>query len=96
MSTPSDIDSKPVLALELEGRLKTLFVTRPGAVLFIDGAPELEYAGVASIIDMGARSRLEPGRIADGKDRAVNGIVGNWAETWKTSTASTIEKMNGG
>lgn len=52
MSTPSDIDSKPVLALELEGRLKTLFVTRPGAVLFIDGAPELEYAGVASIIDM--------------------------------------------
>jgi biopolymer transport protein TolR len=47
-----NIDSQPVLLLELEGRLKTLFVTRPGGVLFIDAAPELEYAEVASVIDM--------------------------------------------
>jgi biopolymer transport protein TolR len=47
-----DINSQPVLLVELEGRLKTLFVTRPGGVLFIDGAPELEYAEVASVIDM--------------------------------------------
>ena len=47
-----DIDSQPVLMLELEGRLKTLFVTRPGGVLFIEGAPELEYADVASVIDI--------------------------------------------
>jgi biopolymer transport protein TolR len=47
-----DIDSHPVLLLELEGRLKTLFVTRPGGVLFIEGAPELEYADVASVIDI--------------------------------------------
>jgi biopolymer transport protein TolR len=47
-----DIDSHPVLLLELEGRLKTLFVTRPGSVLFIEGAPELEYADVASVIDI--------------------------------------------
>jgi biopolymer transport protein TolR len=47
-----DIDSQPVLMLELEGRLKTLFVTRPGGVLFIHGAPELEYADVASVIDI--------------------------------------------
>ncbi len=47
-----DIDSHQVLMLELEGRLKTLFVTRPGGVLFIQGAPELEYADVASVIDV--------------------------------------------
>jgi biopolymer transport protein TolR len=47
-----DIDSQPVLLLELEGRLKTLFVTRPGGVLFVNGAPELEYADVASLIDI--------------------------------------------
>jgi len=47
-----DINSQPVLIIELEGRLKTLFVKRPGGVLFIDGAPELEYADVASVIDI--------------------------------------------
>ena len=47
-----DINSQPVLIIELEWRLKTLFVKRPGGVLFIDGAPELEYADVASVIDI--------------------------------------------
>jgi biopolymer transport protein ExbD len=47
-----DIDSQPVLVAELEGRLKSLFVTRPGGVLFIEGAPELEYADVATVIDV--------------------------------------------
>ncbi|MGA2880125.1 MAG: biopolymer transporter ExbD [Bryobacteraceae bacterium] len=47
-----DIDSQPVPPLELEGRLKTLRVTRPGGVLFIKGAPELEYTDVASVIDI--------------------------------------------
>jgi biopolymer transport protein TolR len=47
-----DIDSQPVLLLELEGRLKTLFVTRPGGVLFVNGAAELQYADVASVIDV--------------------------------------------
>jgi biopolymer transport protein ExbD len=47
-----EINSQPVLLAELEGRLKTLRVTRPGGVLFIDGAPELEYADVASVIDV--------------------------------------------
>jgi biopolymer transport protein ExbD len=46
------IDSQPVVMLELEGRLKTLFVTRPGGVLFIEGARELEYADVATVIDI--------------------------------------------
>ena len=47
-----DVNSQPVLIIELEGRLKTLFVKRPGGVLFIEGAPELEYADVASVIDI--------------------------------------------
>jgi biopolymer transport protein TolR len=47
-----DIDSHQVLLLELEAHLKTLFVKRPGGVLFIEGAPELEYADVASVIDI--------------------------------------------
>ncbi len=47
-----DINSQPVETLDLEGRLKTLFATRPGGALFIDGPPELEYADVASVIDI--------------------------------------------
>jgi biopolymer transport protein ExbD len=47
-----DIDSDPVLVAELEGRLKSLLVTRPGGVLFIEGAPELEFADVATVIDV--------------------------------------------
>jgi biopolymer transport protein TolR len=47
-----EIDSEPVLLLELEGRLQTLLAARPGGVLFIDGARELDYAEVASVIDV--------------------------------------------
>jgi biopolymer transport protein ExbD len=47
-----DINTQPVLLLDVESRLKTLFASRPGGVLFIDGAPELEYADVASLIDI--------------------------------------------
>jgi biopolymer transport protein TolR len=47
-----EIDSQPVLALQLEARLRTLSATRPGGVLFVHGAPELEYADVASVIDI--------------------------------------------
>jgi biopolymer transport protein ExbD len=47
-----EIDSQPVPLLELDGRLRSLFAARPGGVLFIDGAPDLEYADVASAIDV--------------------------------------------
>ncbi len=47
-----ELESKQVLLLELEGRLKSLFVMRPGGVLFIDGSPDLEYADVATVIDI--------------------------------------------
>jgi biopolymer transport protein TolR len=47
-----DIDSRPVEMLELGDRLRLLFATRPGGVLFINGAPELEYSDVASVIDI--------------------------------------------
>jgi biopolymer transport protein TolR len=46
-----EIDSRPVLVTQLDGRLKALSASRPEAVLFIDGAPELQYADVASVID---------------------------------------------
>ena len=47
-----EIDSHAVLLLELDARLRSLFVTHPDSVLFIDGAPELEYTDVASVIDI--------------------------------------------
>jgi biopolymer transport protein ExbD/biopolymer transport protein TolR len=46
------IDSQPVLALELAARLKFLTATRPGGVLFVQAAPELDYADVATVIDI--------------------------------------------
>lgn len=47
-----ELDSKPVMRLELDGRLRSLLVSRPGAVLFVDGAPDLEFADVATVIDI--------------------------------------------
>jgi biopolymer transport protein ExbD len=46
------IDSQPVVMPELEARLRTVFATRPGGVLFVDGASELEFADVATVIDV--------------------------------------------
>jgi biopolymer transport protein TolR len=46
------IDSQPVVFAELDARLRSVFVTRPGGVLFVDGAPELEFADVATVIDI--------------------------------------------
>ncbi|HTR38195.1 MAG TPA: biopolymer transporter ExbD [Bryobacteraceae bacterium] len=47
-----DLNSQPVLMLELEGRLRAVFAARPGSVLFVDGAPELEFSDVAAVIDV--------------------------------------------
>ena len=46
------IDTQPVSMPELEGRLKLIFAARPGGVLFVDGARELEFADVATVIDI--------------------------------------------
>jgi biopolymer transport protein ExbD len=46
------IDSRPINMPELEARLKLLFATRPGGVLFVDGAPDLDFADVAHVIDI--------------------------------------------
>jgi biopolymer transport protein TolR len=46
------IDSQPVSPPELEARLRLTFATRPGGVLFVGGAPELDFADVASVIDV--------------------------------------------
>lgn len=47
-----DINSQPVVMPELGERLRTLFAGRPGGVLFVDGARELEFADVAAVIDV--------------------------------------------
>jgi biopolymer transport protein ExbD len=47
-----DINSQPVALAELRERLGTLFAVRPDGVLFIDGAGELEFEDVATVIDI--------------------------------------------
>jgi len=46
------VDSQPVAMLDLEGKLKSLFAVRPGGVLFVNAASELDFADVASVIDV--------------------------------------------
>jgi biopolymer transport protein ExbD len=45
------VDTRAVYG-ELQERLRTLFAVRPDGVLFINGAPELEFEDVATVIDM--------------------------------------------
>jgi biopolymer transport protein ExbD len=46
------IDSQPVAGADLEAKLRLAFAARPGGVLFVEGARELEFADVASAIDV--------------------------------------------
>lgn len=46
------INSQPVVREVLDARLRLVFAARPGGVLFVDGARELEFADVASVIDI--------------------------------------------
>jgi biopolymer transport protein TolR len=45
------INSQPVEMAELESKLRLIFTSRPGGVLFVEGVPELEFADVAGVID---------------------------------------------
>lgn len=47
-----DINSQPVVLADLRERLRTLFAVRPDGVLFVNGAPELEFEDVAAVIDI--------------------------------------------
>lgn len=47
-----DINSQPVVLSQLQERLRTLFASRPDGVLFVDGAPELDFEDVATVIDI--------------------------------------------
>jgi biopolymer transport protein ExbD len=47
-----EINSQPVVLAELHERLRILFAVRPDGVLFVDGAPELEFEDVAAVIDI--------------------------------------------
>jgi biopolymer transport protein TolR len=46
------INSEPLVPADLEARLKFLFASRPEGVLFVEGAPELDFADVATVIDV--------------------------------------------
>ncbi len=45
------INSQPVEFGALEAKLRLVFASRPGSVLFIEGVAELEFADVARVID---------------------------------------------
>jgi biopolymer transport protein TolR len=47
-----DINSQPVVLAELQERLRTLFAVRPDGVLFVNGAAELQFEDVATVIDI--------------------------------------------
>jgi biopolymer transport protein ExbD len=47
-----DINSQPVLLAELRERLQALFAVRPAGVLFVNGARELEFEDIATVIDI--------------------------------------------
>jgi biopolymer transport protein TolR len=47
-----EINSQPVLLSQLSERLQALFAVRPDGVLFVDGAKELQFEDVASVIDI--------------------------------------------
>jgi biopolymer transport protein TolR len=47
-----DINSQPVVLAELRERLQNLFAVRPDGVLFVNGARELEFDDVATVIDI--------------------------------------------
>jgi len=54
-----DINLQPVTLVELEERLKRLFAVRPEGVLFVNGAGELDFADVASVVDIARGAGVE-------------------------------------
>jgi len=46
------IDSQPVASADLDARIRLVFAARPGGVLFVDGARELDFGDVATVIDV--------------------------------------------
>ncbi len=54
-----DINSQPVVLAELRERLRTLFAVRPDGVLFVNGAAELEFEDVATVIDIAHGAGVE-------------------------------------
>ncbi len=47
-----DLNSQPVALVDLEERLKRLFAVRPEGVLFVNGAGDLDFSDVATVIDI--------------------------------------------
>lgn len=53
------LNSQPVALGELEARLRSLFAVRPEGVLFVDGAGNLEFSDVATVIDVARGAGVE-------------------------------------
>jgi biopolymer transport protein ExbD len=64
-----DINSQPIMLAELEARLKALFGVRPDGVLFVDGAGELEFAEVATVIDIARGAGVDRIGLITAKER---------------------------
>ncbi len=45
------LNSQPVELADLEGRLRRIFISRPSGVLFVQGAPALNFEDVARVLD---------------------------------------------
>ena len=66
------INRQPVLAADLEARLRELFQQRSDKTLFIIGAPSLRYGAIVSVVDAARGAGVtRVGIVTDGMRRAA-------------------------
>jgi biopolymer transport protein ExbD len=58
-----DINSQPVALVDSEERLKRLFAVRQEGVLFVNGAGDLDFSDVATVIDIAPGAGVDRIRI---------------------------------
>lgn len=46
------INTQPVAWDDLDGRLREIFIRRPDGVLFVEGAPHVDFKDVAQVLDV--------------------------------------------
>ena len=66
------INRQPVLAADLEGRLRQIFEERSDKTLFIIGAPSLRYGEIVSVVDAARGAGVtRVGIVTDGMRRST-------------------------
>ena len=66
------INHQPVLIVDLEGRLRSIFETRSDKTVFITAAATLRYGDVVEVIDAAKRAGIQRvGIVTDGMRRAM-------------------------